>query len=159
MNSPLLPHLSANSEQMSASLACHEPGISASLDLATTKLISSTSPTSKAPEGSTKSPLLRSTEQTRSDKVASALKSSRFKLHVAFVSPKCLQDGHVHPHQASLNPLLVMAMESMGVQDIIYPSRADTVLGDDMISTEPLPFDYGEVPERGQLYVSPLETA
>lgn len=47
-------------------------------------------------------------------------------------------------------------MESMGVQDIIYPSRADTVLGDDMISTEPLPFDYREVPERGQLYVSPL---
>lgn len=156
MNSPLIPHLPANSEQTSASLACHAPGTSASLDLATTKLISSTSPTSKEPEGSTKSPLLQSTEQTRSDKVASALKSSQFKLHVGFVSPKCLQDGYIHPQQASLNPLWLMAMESMGVQDIIYPSSADTVLRDDMISTESLPFDYREVPERGQLYVPPL---
>lgn len=84
--------------------------------LTTMKPIASASPTSELPEGNTKSPLLPSAAETHSDKVISAPKSSQFKLHVGFISPKCLQKGYVHPCQLSLNPLWLMAIKSMGLR-------------------------------------------
>jgi len=134
--------ISANSEEMPAST-------SASLDL--TKLNSSTSPSRKGPEGNIKSPHLPSTAETHSDNAISVLKRSLFKLHVGFISPKCLQKGYVHPCQLSLNPLWLMVVESMRVQSIIYWSGVDAMLQDDMSFTESLPFDYRVVPEWGQI--------